>query len=130
MTWHDMTWSVILWRNVAWIGSCGPQFWSRFGGSKSWWLGVYISVLNLMRFCLRFLRFSYLSWHVRSAKSAIRITLLALFWFFVVVLFGWFVDWFLIDFGVENRAKIYQKSINKSSQQHNNKKSKKCQEVQ
>ena len=42
-------------------------------------------------------------------------------------LFGSILDRFLIDFRAQNQSKTNQKSINKSSQQHNNQKSKKCQ---
>ena len=42
-------------------------------------------------------------------------------------LLGSILDRFSIDFRAQNQSKIEQKSINKSSQQHNNQKSKKCQ---
>ena len=39
--------------------------------------------------------------------------------------FNWFVDRFVVEFRFPNGSKINQKSINKSSQQHNNQKIKK-----
>ena len=79
--------------------------------SKSMQVGVLIWELFLEGCWLKFYWFFTATWHGRSSKTLKNPLFFSVFQFLVVVLLGWFVGWFLIDFWSIFHPKINQKSI-------------------